>query len=313
MTTVTLSTTGEVVEPPQTPVVRLTASADELALVSSLCGVESPVAEMLRGGAVSEALGERLGATAAVPEPSDPDEVLAGAVQHGLVTTEGEPEPALAAALALWHGADLAVEFDLLVQIGAGRARVRSWHRAAGGRVVCVSTVDGLTTEVSWLAVEDWWKEIARVVVVPPAPDKERAVGTELPRVVETPWELLLGTGEAVVSGRGELARQMVDDHTGLVRGGDVVGGTREADDQQALDWLATLAAPARARMHAVVLARGTHRPPGAAVVEWVLHADRWRSLTPYVDDGWRMVRVAEVDPVDLSGRVAALAAEVMS
>ena len=60
-------------------------------------------------------------------------------------------------------------------------------------------------------------------------------------------------------------------------------------------------------------MAVGQRGRPGAGIVEWVLLPDGWRSLTPFTRDGWTMVRIERVGPVDLPRLLALRAAELAS
>jgi hypothetical protein len=298
----------EVDKPTVTPRrVRLTrAAVDRLA---ELAGVPSPVAPMLAGG-VSAGLVGRLGDEGPAPAAVDDlDEALVAAtlLADGVPTEEGR------AVLAVWHAPALAVELEVLVRLRRGTVRVRSWHRNLDDWVVCLSTGDGLAFELTWLAAEDWWLELGRAAHVDLAMLRESEYAAPLPAVVETPWELLLATGEAVRRHRTELLDVMVADHTGTTLAGDSPGMLETAADADVRLWHEQLESDSRGRLHAAVMGRDRRGRPGVGIVEWVLLGDGWRSLTPVTRDGWTMVRIQGRSVVDLPRELAVRAAEVTS
>lgn len=288
--------------------VRLTrAAVDRLA---ELTGVPSPVAPMLAGGGSAGLVG-RLGDDVHVPPApvDDLDEALVAAtlLADGVPTEEGR------AVLTVWHAPALAVELEVLVRLRRGAVRVRSWHRNLDDWVVCLSTGDGLAFELAWLAAEDWWLELGRAAHVDLAMLRESEYAEPLPAVVETPWELLLATGEAIRRHRAELLDVMVADHAATTLAGDSTDVLETAADADVRLWHEQLEADARGRLHAAVMGRGRHGRPGAGIVEWVLLGDGWHSLTPVTRDGWTMVRIERRSVVDLPRELAVRAAEVTS
>ncbi len=295
--------------------VRLTrAAVDRFA---ALTGVPSPAEQMLASDPSLDGLGERLGEVVRGGEPvgstaagtSDLDEVLvaAGLVDAGVPTEQGR------AVLTVWHAPALAVELELLVSLARGRIRARSWHRNLHDWVVCLSTGDGQVFELSWLSADDWWLELGRAAHVDtstlrPAPDAE-----PVPDVIETPWELLLATGEAVQRRRPELLDQVVSDHAGMTIAGPGLDSLETADDSDVRRWHEQLETTSRGRLHAAVMGRSERGRPGAGIVEWVLLHDGWRSLTPFTRDGWTMVRIERMGPVDLPRALAVRAAQMTS
>ena len=191
---------------------------------AALTGVPSPAGQMLPSDGSPDGLGERLGEVVSGSEPlapaasgaSDPDAdlVAAGLVDGGVPTDQGR------AVLTVWHAPALAVELELLVSLARGRIRVRSWHRNLDDWVVCLSTGDGEVFELGWLSADDWWLELGRAAYVDTATLRPAPDAGPLPDVIETPWELLVATGEAVQRGRHELLDQLVCDHTGMTIAG---------------------------------------------------------------------------------------------
>ena len=266
----------------------------------SLDGLGERLGEVVRGGGPA-------GSTAS--GVSDLDEVL---VASGLVDA-GVPTPQGRAVLTVWPAPALAVELELLVSLARGRVRARSWHRNLDDWVVCLSTGDGEFFELSWLSAEDWWLELGRAAHVDTRTLRAAESAERVPDVVETPWDLLLATGEAIQRRRFELLDQMVSDYSGMTIAGDSLDTLGTADDGDVRRWHEQLERTSRGRLHAAVMGRSEHGRPGAGIVEWVLFHDGWRALTPFKRDGWNMVRIERVGPVDLPRALAVRAAEVRS
>ncbi|HSF35267.1 MAG TPA: hypothetical protein VLA70_04090 [Nocardioides sp.] len=286
------------------------AAVDRLA---ELVGTPSPVTQMSGCRAVP-GTGERLGTSVRDGEPSPtPDEDVDGVLAAAGLADSGAPTDHGRAVLAVWHAPTLAVELEVLVELRSGTVRVHSRHRTLAGCVVCLSTADGDHFELSWLAADAWWLEIARAAHVDtcslrPVPDAEA-----VPDVFETPWELLLATGEAVRGRRHDLLDQLVADHSGTTLAGASTDRLHVADDTDVRRWHERLETAACGRLHAAVLGRSGRGRPGAGVAEWVLLRDGWRSLTPFARDGRDMVRIRRREPADLPGELAVRAAGVTS
>jgi hypothetical protein len=234
--------------------------------------------------------------------------IEAGLLDGAQVTETGR------AVLDVWHRPSLAVELEMLLATRRGKVRVRSWHRNLAAWVVCLSTADGRSFELTWCAADDWWLELGRAAWVDPArfSAHDEPLDT-VPDVVETPWELLLATGEAVGRNRVDLVDQLVADYTGRTSAGDTVEDLAPATDGDVRTWHVALERTSRGRLHAAVLARSERGRPGAGIVEWVLFPDGWRSLTPFRRDGWNMVRIERKGLQDLGRDLAVLAAELTS
>jgi hypothetical protein len=293
------------------------AAIDRLA---QLAGVASPAEQMVSSSTSLDSLGERLGIVGHPGEPapteppaqvaeSDLDVVLTAAtlVEDGVPSEEGR------AVLTVWHAPVLAVELELLVSLKRGKIRARSWHRNLDDWVVCLSTGDGEFFELSWLSADDWWLELGRAAYVDPATLRPAEGGTPVPDVVETPWDLLLATGEAIQRRRFELLDQMVSDYSGMTIAGGSLASLETADDHDVRRWHELLESTSRGRLHAAVMGRSGRGRPGAGILEWVLFHDGWRSLTPFTRDGWNMVRIERRSEVDLPRELAVRAAEVTS
>ena len=289
---------------------------------AELAGVESPAAQMVASTGSLDSLGDRLGTLGRDSEPaipqdgataeageSDLDEVLAAA---GLVD-DGEPTAEGRALLTVWHAPVLAIELEMLVSLRRSKVRVRSWHRNLDDWVVCLSTADGRTFELSWLSADDWWLELGRAAYVDTRQLSPASADEPIPDVVETPWDLLLATGEAVQRRRLELLDQMASDYSGMTSTGDALESLETADDADVRRWHEQLESTSRGRLHAAVMGRSERGRPGAGIVEWVLFHDGWRALTPFTRDGWTMVRIERKSVVDLPRELAVRAAEVTS
>lgn len=321
MSAVVLDAEGNEVEPRRVTPRRVRLPRAALDRLAELAGVPSPAEQMVVSSGSLDGLGDRLGGLerAEVPseqpgdEPAPPAEDLdvllaaAGLLDAGAPTEEG------GAVLTVWHSPALAVELEMLVSLARGRVRVRSWHRNLDDWVVCLSTADGATFELSWLSADDWWLELGRAAWVDTRTLATASTDEPLPEVVETSWDLLLATGEAVQRRRFELLDQMVSDYTGMTLAGPDLDSLETADDSDVRRWHEQLESASRGRLHAAVMGRSDRGRPGAGIVEWVLFHDGWRSLTPFRRDGWNMVRIERQEPTDLPRALAVLAAEVTS
>ena len=323
MNAILLDAQGNEVEQRSVTPRRVRLSRAAIDRFAALAGVESPAAQMVTSTGSLDSLGDRLGTLGSdsVPEPRDAgdaampdagadlDEVLVAAslVDDGAPTEEGR------AVLTVWHAPVLAVELEMLVVLRRGKVRVRSWHRNLDDWVVCLSTGDGDTFELSWLSADDWWLELGRAAFVDTRQLSAASADEPIPDVVETPWDLLLATGEAVQRRRFELLDQMASDYSGMTLTGASLDSLETADDSDVRRWHEQLESTSRGRLHAAVMGRSERGRPGAGIVEWVLFHDGWRSLTPFKRDGWNMVRIERRSPVDLPRELAVRAAEVTS
>jgi hypothetical protein len=322
MSTILLDGQGQEVEQRVVVPRRVRLSHAALDRFAETVGVDSPAAQVLASSGSLDSIGDRLGSLGrergapvaddpGAPEvgESDLDEVLAasGLVDDGVPTEEGR------AILTVWHAPVLAVELEMLVSLRRGKVRVRSWHRSLGDWVVCLSTADGEAFELSWLSTDDWWLELGRAAYVDARNLSAATLDGALPDVIETPWDLLLATGEAVQRSRFELLDPMVSDYSGMTLAGDATRALETADDSDVRRWHEQLESASRGRLHAAVMGRSGRGRPGAGIVEWVLFHDGWRALTPFTRDGWNMVRIEAKSAVDLPRELAVRAAEVTS
>jgi hypothetical protein len=187
---------------------------------------------------------------------------------------------------------DLLVRLDLAVRRDGSVTRVRVLHGLRGSTVhVLASGQGGL--EVRAVDVRDWRAELAAVCrVVPP----RRAPAPPSRACRDLPWELIVGSGAALAAHRQDLDDELL---------GRAGSGARE---HVARLHLATVG-----RLRVVGTTPGRRR---IGWVSWVLFADGWRALTPYVAGGpaapRAMVRVEQRDPDDLARDVAHWAARAM-
>lgn len=312
----------EVVQPAVAPRrVRLSRAAIDR--LSELAVVESPAGQMVASTGSLDSLGDRLGALGhdAPPERSATDDGVAPAPDSELdeslvaasLVADGVPTAVGGAVLTVWHAPSLAVELEMLITLRRGKMRVRSWHRNLDDWVVCLSTGDGTTFELSWLSADDWWLELGRAAHVDTTTLSPSTDADPLPDVVETPWDLLLATGEAVQRRRFELLDEMASHYSGMTLTGGSLDTLRTADDSDVRRWHEQLESSSRGRLHAAVMGRSRRGRPGVGIVEWVLFHDGWRALTAFQRDGWNMVRVERRSPVDLPRELAVRAAEATS
>jgi hypothetical protein len=308
MSTVVIDGKGRSADALATPAARVRLTGAALDLLARSCGRPS-LAEDLRVDG-PDAVATRLGSIGAtdrsrqVPN-ADPEEAL----REALLLDDDGPTPAGHALMAIWHDASLSVDLHLLVKGRAGRLRARSRHRASGRWVVAVSTLDGDTFEVARVPVEDWWLELGRTVHVAPrllGSGIDVASSEPLPAVIETPWELLLATSEAVARDRHHLVSELVQGDWGPTRTGACRDDLRAAAPDDVRTLHLALEEMCLGRMHGLVTGHGGDGTPGAGAIEWVLFGDGWRSVTPVQRDGWRLVRIERRSVADVSRDLAA-------
>jgi hypothetical protein len=215
--------------------------------------------------------------------------------------------PEVAVALSRLTLSGVVIDLDLAVRRGAGAAvRLHARHGLRDGRVVAVSTVLNGEVEVARFDVARWQRELARSVLVAP-PD---GCPTPPARVLDVPWDLLVGSGAALARRRPELYDVLVSRAVGSVRGDGVLLGAADCHEQ-----IRRLHHSAAGRLR-VVGSGPSPRGRRVGWVSWLLFEDGWRALTPYagpVAGGSRlaMVRVEPRDPRDLGLDVARWVAAV--
>lgn len=228
------------------------------------------------------------------PAPADPTPGPGQELtRHGLLDEDGVL-PEVVFAMELLHAPAVLIEVDVAVRRGSSHAQLRSWQRWRDGRVASVSTAGG-AVELGWWADDLWQPELARTVdvTVPRHPVEPPADDLRLPH------DVLLGAGEALRQDRS-----------------DVVAELASRTDCGA-DQVWRLHTAALGRMRTVVAGAGRSGDRKAGVVSWMLYADGWRALTPYVGsgaaEGVPMVRVHRVPPAQLGVEVAGLVTRVRS
>jgi len=171
---------------------------------------------------------------------------------------------------------------------GPGRAWLRCRHGLRGDRVASTAWAGG-QVEVAAYGVEHWQAELARAATVPPSTE---ATPPPDPRV-EVSLEALLGAGEALRSGRGDILDELVR-------------RAAHPDPPGLRDQLVRLHTAATGRLLATVATRGTGTTR-LGWVSWLLFADGWRSLAPVRREGRPVVQIGPATPTDLGPQVAAL------
>jgi hypothetical protein len=317
---VTIDAGGAVVTGGEVATQRVRLSRAAVDRLADVAGVESPVDQLLAREQMSSGAGRLGGAPAVPPVGASSEGEVDDVLERAGLLAAGAPTAAARAVLTTWHAPSLAVDLEVLVDLARGRARVRSHHRRLGDRVVCLSTAGGAALELAWSPVARWGAELGRAARVDLAtlrPARGSGSGSwpeaeAAPDVVETPWDLLLASGEAVRAGRPDLLDRMVADHPATTLAGRRPDLLDDAGVDDVRRWHEQLESTSRGRLHAAVLGRGS-RGAVVGVVEWVLLPDGWRSLTPFTRDGWAMVRLQRVRPRDLPRALAPLAAGVVA
>ncbi|HEU5037907.1 MAG TPA: hypothetical protein VFT70_12950 [Nocardioides sp.] len=237
------------------------------------------------------ALGGRLGPS---PDTTDAAELAAALealhdpraslARRGLLVDTALDEGVLGAVGLL---AAPAVALDL--DVTAGPARARAWHRQRGDAVASLATADGVVFELAWFPTDRWADELGRVAVVP----EDLPVGDcAVPDRLDLPYALLDAAAEAVRSNRADLLSVLVAQHDA---GLDLV------------PVLTALATGTRGRLRAMVADVSGERTTAVGVLSWLLLADGWRGLRPH--DAGR-VEVRRVQPADLATELAPVLAE---
>jgi hypothetical protein len=238
------------------------------------------------------ALGGRLGPTPGATDAAALAGVLgalhapeASLARRGLLVDTVLDE-GLLGAVGLLAAPAVALDLD----VTAGPARVRAWHRQRGDAVASLATADGVVFELAWFPTDRWADELARAAVVP----EDLPTGRSgVPDRLDLPYELLDGAAEAVRSNRADLLSVLVAQH---------------GADLEVVPVLTALATEARGRLRALVADVTGERTTVVGVLSWLLLADGWRALRPH--DGDR-VEIHRVGPADLAAELAPVLAEV--
>ena len=251
-------------------------------------------------------LGGRLGRTpasveaeaydAAISSLHDPESSLA---RRGLLVDTAMDE-GLLGAVGLLATPTVALDLD----VAAGDARVKAWHRQRGTAVASLATADGIVFELAWFPTDQWADELARVTVLP---DELPVRDSVVPDQVVLPYALADAAGEAVRSNRSDLLTVLAAEHTGETRTAD----GRRLRDLDVVALLSGLSTETRGRLRALVADVSGTTTSVVGVVSWVLLADGWRTLRPRRVDGVDRVELTRVGPGDLARELAPVLAEV--
>lgn len=189
------------------------------------------------------------------------------------------------------------------IDVTAGDIRARSWHRRSGDAVATLSTVDGIVFELAWFPTSQWALELGRVAVIP---EELVLKMSDVPALVELPYELANGAAEAIQSWRAELVPVLTAQHPGAVTGLD-----RPLSDLEVGQLLSALTKETRGRLRVLVADLSGDDTTTIGVVSWTLLADGWHSLRPRTVEGHHRVVVEAVEPSDLATELAPVLAEV--
>lgn len=233
---------------------------------------------------------------AAVASLHEPEASLS---RRGLLVDD-HVDDGLLGAVGLLATPTVALDLD----VSAGGARVKAWHRERAGAVATLATADGIVFELAWLPSERWADELARAATVPP--ELVGGVST-VPDHVELPYALLDAVAEAARSGRTDLLSVLVAEHHEACR--DAAG--RPIDDLALLALLGGLTTECRGRLRGLVADVSGASTTMVGVVSWVLLADGWRALRPR-RGGDDHVAAVRVSAADLAAELAPVLAEVV-
>jgi hypothetical protein len=284
---------------------RLTLTLAELRLVADRAGgapLPFDIAPPTSASALDGRLGQGRGSVedeayrAALASLHDPEAAL---VRRGLLHGNAL-DPGLSGAVGLLATPTTAVDVD----VTAAGTRARSWHRYAGGAVATLSTVDGVVFELAWFAAAQWPAELGRIGVLP---EELQVRASDVPALLDLPFELVDAAAEAVRSGRSDLLAVLAARHSGQVLDGS--GGS--LPDPAVTGLLMALTGEAQGRLRVLVADVSGHTTSVVGVVSWTLLADGWHALRPRHADGGHRVLVAAVEPSDLGAELAPVLAEV--
>ncbi len=254
----------------------------------------------LEAGSLSGRLGLSRGSvedaayTEAVSGLHDPHDTLR---RRGLVGDDGA-DAGLLGAVGLLATPRLALDVD----VAAGSAQVKSWHRQSGGAVASLSTCDGIVFELAWFPVDQWTTELARVTAVP---EDLPLTSSQVPTLLDVPYAVADSVGEALRAGRSDLVPVLMGQADG-----DVLSDGSPLGEAEAAAVVSAVHTEGRGRLRILAAEVGDRATTSVGVVSWVLLRDGWHSLTPHHDDGAR-VAVRLVDPDDLATELAPVLAQV--
>jgi hypothetical protein len=213
---------------------------------------------------------------------------------------DGVVDEGILGAIGLLATPAVAVDLD----VAAGHAQVRSWHRQSGGAVAALSTQDGLVFELAWFPTWAWAAELARVAVVP---EDLPLADSAVPDLLDLPHELADSAIEAARTHRTDLVPVLVEQHSGAISD----GAGRRLTDAEVVSVLTGLATEARGRLRALVADVSGDETSTVGVLAWTLVADGWRAMRARHDGDGLRLEVARVIPEDLAAELAPVLAEV--
>lgn len=269
-------------------------SATDEWLARALAHPDDPHATLVRRGLVLEDDDESDGKTDGKAD--------SGHDGHDRGTTAATTvESGVRGALGLLAAPRLALDLDVRVE----GTRVRAWHRQADGAVATLATADGVVFELAWFGLEHWGAELGRLGRLPEDVELRRS---DLPPVLDLPYELLDAAGEAGRTHRPDLLPVLARRYAGTVLAED--GTPLDAVQVQGL--LAAIAVESRGRLRALSVAVEDEQPtPAAGIVSWLLLADGWHAVRAHGPGEALRIELALVEPGDLAACLAPVLAEV--
>ena len=288
---------------------RVALTLPELRFVAERAN-DAPLPFDLHEGGGGGILGDRLGGgrdsqehaayTDACRRLHDP---LSSLSRRGLLVggpDDGAVDEGILGAIGLLATPTHAIDLD----VAAGPAQVKSWHRRSGAAVAALSTQDGLVFELAWFPTWAWATELARVAVIPEDLPLSDSV---VPDRIDVPHDLADAAVEAARTHRGDLVPLLVEQGHGPATD----GAGRDLTELETASALTGLATEARGRLRALVADVSGGSATTVGVLAWTLVADGWRALRAHRDGDGLRLEVARVIPEDLATELAPLLAEV--
>jgi hypothetical protein len=203
-------------------------------------------------------------------------------------------------------GPDLRLDLDVAT-VAAG-ARLHAAYSLHDGHVTGVVVNDTRTARSVSLDIAAWPGELEGRLTVP-LPDH---LPPSPAAVLEVPWDVLVGTGEALARHRPDVYDELVARAVGSARADGVVLDLAGAHEQ-----LRRVHHSVLGRLQAVCSGTGHRGRRRIGWISWLLFADGWRALTPYAAGTGparrAMVRVEPRRTADLAVEVACWVAAVRS
>lgn len=249
---------------------------------------------------IEDRLGQSRGTTerqayeSAVGALHDPETSL---TRRGLLS-DGAIDEGLVGAVGLLATPEVAMDVD----VAAGGVQAKAWHRQAGGAVATLATSDGIVFELAWFPTALWPAELGRIAAIP---EDLTLSASQVPALVNLPYELVDAASEATRSSRSDLLNVLAAQHSGAAH---AEGSALSESDTTTV--LAALSTEAQGRLRAMV-AQVSDTTAVVGVVSWVMLADGWHALRPREVDGVLRVDVNRVEPSDFAAELAPVLAEV--